>query len=93
MTSITCIPDPPCAGRIVKLCYDGATPATLSVTFTPPGTAKSYTIPAGQTCVTVNVPTGAITMIVEDLSGKAEDLARPVVECAPSEPAKERRKR
>lgn len=78
----TCSPDPPCAGKPVKICYSGDLPGSADVTFTPPGPPPiPITFTAANPCATITVPALAITMVVEDDSGESDDFARPVKLC------------
>ena len=74
-------PDPPERGKLLKLCYSGARPATASISWDPPGepTSVSFGDDADELCVTFTVPDDASSVIVHDDSGSSDDLARVVV--------------
>jgi hypothetical protein len=78
MATINITPDPPVAGQVLKICYDGPLPASFKLTWTPPGPPGTATIPAGTNppCTKVNVPAGSSGLLIHDSSGLATDLTR-----------------
>lgn len=71
-------PDPPVQGQPVEICYDFSglelNSTRLKVTFKPQTEAPTeHTVTPGDNCVTVQVPAGAESILVEDLDGPSPD--------------------
>ena len=71
-------PDPPQAGQPLTICYDfsgtGLSFTHLKVTFTPPVVSPAtYVVTPDAPCVTVTVPRGAVSILVEDIDGPSPD--------------------
>jgi hypothetical protein len=79
MPKITFDPDPPRRGKALKICYTGALPATLDISWDPAGVPTKCTCPSPGGCVTITVPANASSVIVHDPSGAAADKTSVVV--------------
>jgi len=73
--SFRILPDPPHAGQPVKIWYDGPLPVTVTVLLTPGGPTQYEieTVP-----LVVDLPDSAVSMLLTDESGAADDLATSV---------------
>ena len=69
-------PDPPKQGKPLKICYDftglANNQATLAVSFDD-GTSENHEATPTSPCFTIQVPSDAETILVEDLYGPSPD--------------------
>lgn len=76
MSDWTVTPDPPVCGQPVTICFNGAVPTTIEITFNP-GNTTSHPITEENRCVTVDIPAEAITCGAHDTSGGTVDYSSP----------------
>lgn len=76
-------PDPPQAGKPLTICYEFSglqiEQTVLRVTFTPNDGSDDYTVTRASNCVTVDVPSNALQITVEDQGGPSPDKVAPVL--------------
>lgn len=73
----SCSPDPPCRGKPCKISHSGTLPVEVTVTIS--GASTNYTITTNP--LTVNIPDGAGSLNVVDLSGQSIDFNRACADC------------
>lgn len=81
---ITATPNPAKAGQQVMICYDFENSGqqgtvTLSLTFDGLGTGQSVQVTPQQWCVSIRVPEGCASILIEDMTGNSGDAVVTVV--------------
>jgi hypothetical protein len=80
---ITLTPPNPEQGGSVTICYNftgsGVNATTLQVTFSPSGAPVDYPVTQSSPCVTIQVPSTALAILVKDLVGPSPDKNAAVI--------------
>ena len=76
---ISVTPDPPVAGESLTICYSASAanpPASLDITWTPPGPPDEVSVPPNQDprCETITVPLSADSILIDDPSGQSQSF-------------------